>query len=96
MCSSDLVGLVESTTDQVRSIATASEEQSSASEEINHGIEDVNRVSMETSEAMRQSAQAVEELANQAQILKGLIADLKSGGTTARELPASRRKMLPK
>jgi len=90
----EIVGLVESTTDQVRSIATASEEQSSASEEINHSIEDVNRVSMETSEAMRQSSQAVEELASQAQVLKTLIADLKSGGTTARELPASRRKML--
>ena len=44
----EIVGLVESTTDQVRSIATASEEQSSASEEINHSIEDVNRVSMAT------------------------------------------------
>ena len=76
----EIVSLVESTTDQVRSIATASEEQSSASEEINHSIEDVNRISTETSDAMRQSAQAVAELANQAQVLKNLIEEMKTEG----------------
>jgi len=90
-----IVGLVEATTDQVRSIATASEEQSSASEEINRSIEDVNRVAMETSEAMRQSASAVEELARQSQILKTLIADMKSGNETQRSLPGSSTKALP-
>jgi methyl-accepting chemotaxis protein len=89
----EIVSLAEVTTDQVRSIATASEEQSSASEEINRSIEDVNRVSMETSEAMRQSAQAVGELANQAQHLKTLIADLRadSGATSQAALPSGRR-----
>jgi methyl-accepting chemotaxis protein len=73
----EIVSLVDLTTDQVRSIATASEQQSAASEEINRSIEDVNRISSETSDAMRQSAQAVGELANQAQVLKSLIDQMK-------------------
>ena len=40
--------MVDSTTDQVRSIATAAEEQSSASEEINRNIAEINQISMET------------------------------------------------
>jgi len=87
-----IVSLAEVTTDQVRSIATASEEQSSASEEINRSIEDVNRVSMETSEAMRQSAQAVGELAHQSQILKSLIADMRAdSGSSGAALPSGKK-----
>lgn len=90
----EIVSLAEVTTDQVRSIATASEEQSSASEEINRSIEDVNRVSIETADAMRQSAQAVGELANQAQVLKRLIDEMKSeSGSSSSALP-SRKKPL--
>jgi len=76
----EIVVLVDLTTDQVRSIATASEEQSAASEEINRSIEDVNRISSETSDAMRQSAQAIEELAHQAQVLKNLTDQMKCEG----------------
>jgi methyl-accepting chemotaxis protein len=83
----EIVSLAETTTDQVRSIATASEEQSSASEEINRSIEDVNRVSTEMSDAMRQSAQAVGELAHQAQVLKDLIEQLRQGDGAAKALP---------
>jgi len=74
-----IVSLVEISTDQVRSIATASEQQSAASEEINHSIEEINRISRETATAMNQSAQAVGELANQAGTLRGLIENMKSG-----------------
>jgi methyl-accepting chemotaxis protein len=77
---SAIVGLVDLSTDQVRSIATASEEQSAASEEINRAIEDISRISSETSDAMRQSSQAVTELAGQAQVLSRLIDELKSEG----------------
>jgi len=76
----EIVRLVEVSTDQVRSIATASEQQSAASEEINHSIEDISRISSETASAMNQSAQAVGELASQAQSLRALIEDMKSGG----------------
>lgn len=75
----EIVELVEVSTDQVRSIAAASEEQSAASEEINHSIEDINRISGETASAMNQSAQAVGELAKQAQTLRALIESMKSG-----------------
>ncbi|SNR64944.1 methyl-accepting chemotaxis sensory transducer with Cache sensor [Humidesulfovibrio mexicanus] len=75
-----IVRMVETATDQVRSIATASEEQSSTSEEINRSIEDINRISRETSDAMRQSAQAVGELAVQTQSLRSLIEKMKQGG----------------
>lgn len=78
----EIVTLVDLTTDQVRAIATASEQQSATSEEINRSIEDVNRVSMETSDGMRQSAQAVGELATQAQVLKRLIDEMKSEGSS--------------
>jgi len=76
----EIVSLVDRTTDQVRSIATASEQQSQASEEINRSIEDVNRVSSETLEGMRQSAEAVSTLANQASDLKELIRRMNSSG----------------
>ncbi|MBI5519801.1 MAG: HAMP domain-containing protein [Desulfovibrio sp.] len=75
----EIVRLVEVATDQVRSIATASEEQSAASEEINRSIEEINRISSETADAMRQSAQAVGELAGQAGNLSGLIDTMKQG-----------------
>ncbi|HWR03805.1 MAG TPA: methyl-accepting chemotaxis protein [Humidesulfovibrio sp.] len=75
----EIVTLVEVSTDQVRSIAAASEQQSAASEEINRSIEDINRISGETASAMNQSAQAVGELASQAQTLRALIEKMKSG-----------------
>jgi methyl-accepting chemotaxis protein len=90
----EIVTLVDLTTDQVRAIATASEEQSATSEEINRSIEDVNRVSMETSDAMRQSAQAVGELATQAQVLKRLIDEMKSEGGSGTTALTARKKSL--
>ncbi len=73
----EIVALVEDATDQVRSIATAAEEQSAASEEINRSVDDINRISTEVSQAMSHSARAVAELAEQTQELRSLIASLK-------------------
>ena len=87
----EIVSLVETASDQVRSIATASEQQSAASEEINRAIEEISQISSETSEGMRQSALAVSELANQAQELKALVDEMKSGDEPRQTaLPASR------
>ena len=72
-----IVSLVDKATDQVRSIATASEQQSSASEEINRSIEEVSTISSETAQAMTQAAQAVSDLARQAVVLKELIEDMR-------------------
>jgi methyl-accepting chemotaxis protein len=82
----EIVSFVETSTDQVRSIATASEEQSSASEEINRSVEEVNRIAAESSDALRQSSQAVAELTQQAQELGAMILEMQggsSGGATA-------------
>jgi len=76
----EIVGLVDSTTDQVRSIATASEEQSAASEEISRSIEQVNTISTETSQAMNEAAKAVSDLAEQAQMLQQIIGKLEQEG----------------
>ena len=76
----DIVRLVEVSTDQVRSIAAASEQQSAASEEINRSIEDINRISGETASAMTQSAEAVGDLATQAGSLRQLIEAMKNSG----------------
>ncbi|WP_432738350.1 methyl-accepting chemotaxis protein [Maridesulfovibrio sp. FT414] len=74
-----IVNIVDSTADQVRAIATASEEQSAASEQINRGTDEVNRIATETAEAMHQSMIAVSDLARLAGDLQNLIDDLKNG-----------------
>ncbi|EHJ46821.1 methyl-accepting chemotaxis sensory transducer [Solidesulfovibrio carbinoliphilus subsp. oakridgensis] len=87
-----IVSLVESASDQVRSIAAASEEQSAASEAIEASIADVSRVSGETAQAMERSATAVADLAEQAQVLKGLIEELRGESAHAAQtaLPGGR------
>ncbi|OLN24770.1 Methyl-accepting chemotaxis protein [Desulfovibrio sp. DV] len=81
----EIVGLVDMAADQVRSIATASEQQSSTSEEINRSVEDISRISSESAEAMDQAGRAVAELVEQARELGQLIAEMQSeGGGTAR------------
>jgi len=73
----EIVQLVDAASDQVRSIATASEEQSAASEEISHSIEQVSSIANETSQAMSEAAKAVDELARQANVLNSLICQLR-------------------
>ena len=65
------------TADQVRSIATAAEEQSAASEEITHSLDEINRMAEATAAAMRQSAQAVAKLVEQSLDLQGLVNELR-------------------
>ncbi|UZP67085.1 methyl-accepting chemotaxis protein [Desulfovibrio mangrovi] len=73
-----IVEIVQANADQVRAIATASEEQSAASEEISRGAEEVNHIALETADIMTRSSEAVEELTELAQELQGLIEELKS------------------
>ena len=74
----EIVTLSESTADQVRNIATASEEQSAASEEINRVVEEIDELSTSISEAMEQSYQALNELASQTTELADLIQNIKN------------------
>ncbi len=57
-----ILHLVESTEDQVRSIATASEEQSATSEEINRSSDEINRIAVDTANAMANAADAISEM----------------------------------
>ncbi len=56
---SDIVATAEATADQIRAIATASEEQSAASEEINANVGQVSSMIGQTAEAMEEAAKAV-------------------------------------
>jgi methyl-accepting chemotaxis protein len=69
----EIVTIVHETADQVRNIATASEEQSSASEQISRSVAEVNRISEETAGAMVESSQAITELADMVTELNDLI-----------------------
>ncbi|SIO38676.1 methyl-accepting chemotaxis protein [Halodesulfovibrio marinisediminis] len=64
--------------DQVRSIASASEEQSATSEQIGRSSDEINRIAMETASAMRESAIAVNELAEMSLKLQQVVIELKS------------------
>ena len=74
-----IVSLVESTASQVHAIATTAEQQSKTNKEINSSLTDVNRIAAETFDAMRLSAESVNDLAVQADVLQGLIAQMKNG-----------------
>ncbi len=74
----EIVQLVDENADQIRAIATASEQQSATSEEINRSVMEVNTISSETSQAMQEASQAVTELSRQAQELSTLIQDMKN------------------
>jgi methyl-accepting chemotaxis protein len=76
-----IVSLVEAASDQVRSIATATEEQSSATEEISRSIVDINAISTETNQSMAEAAKAVAELADQATALQDLIDTMRCDAT---------------
>ncbi|MEZ6853546.1 Cache 3/Cache 2 fusion domain-containing protein [Halodesulfovibrio aestuarii] len=74
---SQIVDRVMETSDRVRSIATAAEEQSAAAEQIASATVEVNRLSDESAQALTESSYAVVELSKLAQNLKTLIDDLK-------------------
>jgi len=74
-----IVALIQAAADQVRAIATASEQQSATSEEINRTVDAINHIAASTADAMHQSAIAIDELAGQIANIKGLIDGLRRG-----------------
>ena len=74
-----IVADAETTADEVRAIAAASEEQSVASEEINKSILEVNTMTSDGAGVMKEASQAVAELAREVQELRALVTDLKHG-----------------
>lgn len=74
-----IVDLSEVTSDQVQTIATASEEQSATSEAINYSINDINRIAEETSDTMQSSKDVLAELMKQLVELQRVIEELQQG-----------------
>jgi len=73
-----IVELSEVTSDQVQTIATASEEQSASSEAINHAINEINRIAGDTSESMKSSKLVLGELMKQISDLQRVIEELQA------------------
>lgn len=73
-----IVSLVQTSSEQVASIAAAAEEQSTASEEINGAVANVSRISQEVFEAMQAAQSTLGTLANQANELQDIITDLQN------------------
>jgi len=73
-----IVELVGQASDQVRTIATASEEQSATSETITKSFEDIRKVSETTTVTMQNCSQDLDNLSRQSRKLQQLIADLKT------------------
>jgi methyl-accepting chemotaxis protein len=79
----EIVHGTEESAEQIRSIATAAEEQSAASEEINQAIEEINSIAADTARGVSETTQALGDLAEQATALSALVAELKREGGAA-------------
>lgn len=73
-----IVHLVETTSDQIRAIATASEEQAATSDEITRSLDRINNIALESVTAMNEANHSVKKLVAQADILKEHIQKLTS------------------
>ncbi|WP_419785934.1 methyl-accepting chemotaxis protein [Pseudodesulfovibrio sp.] len=72
----EIVSIVDSAADQVRSIATASEEQSSTSDEISRSTEEIQTISHQASEGISQSVDAIGDIVELSGKLQEIMSDL--------------------
>ena len=73
-----IVEIAQSTADKVRSIATASEEQSAASEEINQGTAQINEIAEETTALMRHARDEMLSLRALVEEIQNLVKELQN------------------
>lgn len=73
----EILHMVEQTADEVRSIATASDEQAATSEEITRSINEVNDITASTSGAMQVVANGLETLRARSRELVHLVEEMK-------------------
>ena len=73
----EIVSMVDTTADQVRAIATASEEQSATSDEINRSVNEINEIGIKTAQGMRDANLAVSGLKELSQTLDALLKTMK-------------------
>ncbi|CCO22977.1 HAMP domain-containing methyl-accepting chemotaxis protein [Maridesulfovibrio hydrothermalis] len=69
----EIVAFSDSSSEQVQSIAAASEQQSATAEEITRSTEEVDKISQETSSAMNEAARSVDEIATMTRELDKLV-----------------------
>ncbi|WP_319584388.1 methyl-accepting chemotaxis protein [uncultured Pseudodesulfovibrio sp.] len=72
-----ILSTTRGTADQVHSIATAAEQQSSASEQISAATAEVTRVCQETDELMIEASRAIDHLAELARHLTAVVGEMK-------------------
>ena len=72
----EIVEMVEATSDQVRAIAAAADQQSAASTEIGRAVEDVSRVSSRTAQNMTTATGSIQELGRLATDLQSTLHSL--------------------
>ncbi|WP_051445030.1 methyl-accepting chemotaxis protein [Desulfocurvus vexinensis] len=73
----EIVHLADSSSDMVRGIAAASEQQSAASEQIGRSVEEISTISARTADGMARSRQALDRLSLQARDLQELITHMR-------------------
>ena len=74
-----IVSLAMESSDQVRAIATASEQQSAATGEINASVSAVSSIAEGTATAMQEASKAVDVLKRHSSALAELMAELEKG-----------------
>lgn len=75
----EILQMVEQTADEIRAIATASEEQAASSDEITRSIHDINELTGSTSEAMQTAAHSLDSLRMRSHELVDLVEEIKKG-----------------
>ncbi len=80
-----IVAMTEKTTEEIRLIATATDQQTEASDEINRALADISLVSEETAQGMDDAQEELDRLSRSSAQLAGLIEDLR--GQTPQALP---------
>ncbi|MFU2210032.1 methyl-accepting chemotaxis protein [Solidesulfovibrio sp. C21] len=78
-----IVDMTESTTEEIRQIAEASQQQSAASDEINRALADISLVSEETAQGMDDAREELDRLSQSAAQLAALIDGLRREGSPA-------------
>ena len=76
---SKIATMVEHTAEEMRAIATASEEQSATLDEINRTTNDIHNISAEVAEGTKLASEAVDELTVLSNKLEHVVAELKKG-----------------
>ncbi|WP_031479269.1 methyl-accepting chemotaxis protein [Maridesulfovibrio frigidus] len=75
----EIVDLAKNSADQVRSIATAAEQQSATSEEINRSVGEIDSMTEENTRNSQLASEGTQNLSEEVQILLALVEDLRQG-----------------